>query len=131
MEKKNHKIGRPRAITAAVIDKLDYAFSIGASIKEAALYANISESCLYNYLKANPGYKERADMLRCNPVLKAKKCLYDDIESGDGVAARWLLERRASNEYSTRSEVAIEGGASLTIEDRQSALDGFLRQFLD
>ena len=131
MDKKNHKIGRPRAITAAVLNKLDYAFSIGCSIREAALYADISETCLYNYLRDNPEYKCRVDMLRCNPVLKAKKCLYDDIENGDGVAARWLLERRASNEYSTRSEVAIEGGASLTIEDRQNALDGFLRQFLD
>ncbi len=131
MEKKNHKRGRPRAITAAVLDKIDYAFSLGCTIKEAALYADISESCLYKYLSENPDYKERADMLRCTPVLKAKKCLLDDIENGDGVAARWLLERRASDEYSTRSEVAIEGGAALTIEDRQDALDGFLRRFID
>ena len=129
MEKRNHKIGRPEKITPDILAKLETAYAIGANNREAALYAGVSESCLYRYIAAHPDFKERIEALRRNPVLKAKSVIMDELESGDGVTARWLLERRASDEYTTRAEVAIDADGVLTIEERQTALDDFLRRF--
>ena len=127
--KKNHKKGRPSVFTPDTIQKLEYAYSIGCTDTESALYANISLSALYNYISNNPDFKESRDMLKRKPVLLAKKTVYDSMEDGDTVTAKWLLEHKASDEYNTRSEVAVTGDGVLSIEERSEALGDFLKQF--
>lgn len=128
-KKRNHKIGRPSVFTADTIYKLEYAYSIGCTDTESALYADISLSALYNYIANHSEFKERRDMLKRKPILLAKKTVYDSMEDGDTVTAKWLLEHKASDEYNTRSEVAVTADGVLSIEERSEALSSFLEQF--
>ena len=128
-KKKNHKPGRPSVMTEAVKDKLLYAYSIGATDQEAALYADIHIDTLYRYLKRGPAFSDRRTLLKRTPILKAKKAVYDSIVNGDAVTAKWMLEHRASDEYNTRQEVTVTGGGVLSIEERSKALTDFLKQF--
>ena len=129
--KKNHKIGRPSKMTEEVINKLIYAYSIGCNDTEAALYADISSVTLYKYLKANPDFANRREELKRNPILKAKQTVYNAVSDGDKITSKWLLEHKAPEEYSVRSEVAVTSDNVLTIEERGNALDEFLKRFTD
>lgn len=105
MSKKN-KVGRPPSVTTKEVSKLEQAFAIGASVKEARNYAKITKSSYYRFLEENPEYRERFEELRTSPILKALQTLYNDLDDPD--SAKWLLERRRKNEYSPRQEVGGE-----------------------
>lgn len=128
-KKRNHKRGRPSVMTDDVISKVEYAYSIGATDMESALYADISTVTLYKYLKDNPDFANRRNELKRNPILKAKQAVFDSVADGDTVTAKWLLEHKASDEYNTRSEVAVTADGVLSIEERSEALSDFLKQF--
>lgn len=128
-KKRNHKQGRPSVFTPDTIQKLEYAYSIGCTDTESALYADVSLSALYNYIANNPDFKERRDVLKRKPILLAKKTVYDSMAEGDTVTAKWLLEHKASDEFNTRSEVAVTADGVLSIEERSKALTDFLKQF--
>lgn len=130
MEKKRkHKIGRPTVFTEEVLQKLIYAYSIGCNDIESALYADVSSSALHTYIRNNPDFKLRRDELKRNPILKAKQTVYNAVADGDKITAKWLLEHKASEEYNTRSEVAVETSGTLSIDDRSEALAAYLKQF--
>ena len=129
--KKNHKVGRPSVMTDAVKDKLLYAYSIGCSTKEAALYADISTDTLYKYFKKDPAFADKCDLLKNKPVLKARIASNKLIEDGDPVHIRWYLEHKKADEFNTRQQLEIDAAGSLTIEDRAAALDGFLSRFIE
>lgn len=130
-EIKKRKRGRPSVITTEIINKLDYAFSIGCTDSEAISFAGISSSAFYNYIDKHPEYKERKEALKLKPVLKAKKANNDLIESGDPVHIRWYLERKKADEFSTKTDVTVDTSGSLSLESRSEALSDFLSQFLD
>lgn len=130
-DKPKKRRGRPSVITPEIIDKLDYAFSIGCNDSEAISFAGISKSAFYNYLDKHADYKERKEALKLKPILKAKKANNDLIESGDPVHIRWYLERKKADEFSSKAEVNIDSSASLSLETRSQALSDFLSQFLD
>ena len=49
--------GRPTVMTNPVLEKLEWAFLLGCSDKEACLWANIAPATLYNYQTKFPGYR--------------------------------------------------------------------------
>lgn len=130
-DKPKKRRGRPSVVTPEIIDKLDYAFSIGCNDTEAISFAGISKSAFYNYLDKHADYKERKEALKLKPILKAKKANNDLIESGDPVHIRWYLERKKAEEFSTKAEVSVDTSGSLSLETRSQALSDFLSQFLD
>lgn len=123
------KSGRPLKMTEDVINKLEYALSIGCTITEACLYADISVQTFYNYLDRHPSYKDRVDKLRDSAVLKARKTVVDSIESGDEVTAKWYLEKKRRDEFGNKTEVLVESTNTLSIESRSEALSAFLSRF--
>jgi len=106
MTKVVNKGGRPVSITPEKVSKLEQAFSIGASVKEARNYAKISRSVYYRFLMENEGFRERFEDLRTAPILKSLQTVYNDLDNVE--TAKWLLERRRKDEYSTRQELAGE-----------------------
>lgn len=113
------KVGRPTLMTQETINKLEQAFSLGASDLEACFYAGISTQTLYNYQNANPEYIERKAALKERLVLKARTVIKDALEDNDKNTAQWYLERKKKNEFSTRTEsTGADGGdlkTSLTV----------------
>lgn len=93
-------VGRPSIVTQRVIDKLEEAFAIGCSDREACLYANISMATLYNYQKVNKEFLERKEMLKEKPILRARQTVISNL--GDVNTAFRFLERKKSDEFGPR-----------------------------
>jgi hypothetical protein len=99
---KKSNAGRPTVFDKDTLQKLEYAFSIGCSDREACFYADIAESTLYNYQNNNPQFVERKHSLKNNPLFKARKTVYDNLQEKE--TAKWYLERKVKDEFSTRIE---------------------------
>ena len=124
--KQHNPIGRPPAINDDVLRQLDYAYSIGCNDTEAALYADISSTTLYKYIKEHPDYATRRDELKQKPILKAKKTIIDSIESGNEITAKWYLEKRCRDDFGTVQDININATGNLSIQDKEQALKSFL-----
>lgn len=107
-------MGRPRIIDKDTLQKLEYGFSIGCGDVEACLYAGISKSTLYNYQRENPDFVNRKEQLKDNVVLKARLAVESAIEKGDAATARWYLERKRKEEFSTKHE--LDSNVSVRVE---------------
>lgn len=107
------KIGRPTIITPETIAKLEEAFLVGASDKEACLIANIAPSTLYNYCQEHKDFLERKEELKEMVKYKARKNISDAIDEGDKQLSQWYLERKVKEEFAQRSEVTGKDGKDL------------------
>ena len=104
-------VTNPVKMDDLTVKKLEEAFSIGADVRAACCYANISHTTYYNWIKSFPEYEERFATLRDKPILKAYNTInrgLDQIET-----AKWYLERKAKDEFSTRAELTGKDGKDL------------------
>lgn len=108
------KVGRPTAIDANILAKLRDAFSYAATDEEACQQANISPATLYRYIEENPEFWEEKERLKNMPNFTAKKVIISQIQEWDEKSAQWWLERKAKNEFSTRSEITGKDGENIT-----------------
>ena len=100
--------GRPTVMTEAVLHKLEEAFSLGCSDKEACVYANIAPSTLYLYQEKNPEFSERKQLLKEKLVLLARQTVAKAIQNGDEKSAQWLLERKKRKEFAVRTQMELK-----------------------
>lgn len=98
------KIGRPTDMTPETIAKLEQAWSIGCSDLEACVFADIGKTTLYNYQNTHPEFVERKEILKERLVLKARTVIADALNNKDENTAKWYLERKKRQEFSTRIE---------------------------
>ncbi len=103
--------GRPPVITQDVLAKLEDAFMNGFTDKMACLYAGISEATLYRYCEENEAFRERKEMIKDTPNLKAQKTLVGDLDSTGG--ARWWAERKMI-EFQPKTKVEHAGKIDTT-----------------
>lgn len=106
--------GRPTVMTPEAIGKLEQAFSMGCSDLEACLFADISKDALYDYQEKHPEFTERKAMLKEKMIFKARSVIADALNKKDENTAKWYLERKAKNEFGTRTEITGADGVSLT-----------------
>lgn len=96
------KSGRPTKMTPRTLGKLREAFLLGASDEEACLLADIHPDTLYAYQKEKPEFSEQKKTLKLNPVLKARRAIFKDLDNPR--TAMWYLERRAKSEFGPEAE---------------------------
>ena len=101
--------GRPTVMTEETIRKLENAFSIGATDKEAIFIANISSSTYYDYCKAHPEFSERKEALKDMPKYQARKNIVNKINEGDVPTSQWYAERKGKDEFSNSTDLKLEG----------------------
>ena len=106
--------GRPTVMTDDVLEKLKQGFLFGCTDEQACAFADISPATLYNYQKENPEYLEQKNTWKQNPILKAKATVYGKLNEAD--TAKWYLERKAKDEFSTRQETVAKDEALLKKE---------------
>jgi hypothetical protein len=97
------KRGRPSKLTPQVVTKLEAAFNMGYNDTEAALYADISRKTLYEWLVDKPDFRYKINQARSQPNIRAKAVVVNAVNNGDVGAAKWWLERKAADEFSTKS----------------------------
>ena len=101
MENKGKKkMGRPTVFTEKVVQKLEWAFAIGASDEEACAYGEISRSSLNNYQNENPEFLDRKHRLKELPYIRARKAIVDNLD--DAEFALKYMERKRKDEFSTK-----------------------------
>jgi hypothetical protein len=95
--------------TKECLEKLDYAFSIDASIREACYYADISEAIYYHWVKNDPKLLERFNRLKNKPVLKARQNIANNLNEGDILTSKWYLERKVKKEFGQNLDIVSDG----------------------
>lgn len=104
-KKKDTKpVGRPPKIDDVVLGKLESAFLIGASDRQACKHAGINPDTLYEYQKKHPEFTERKEMLKENPILKAKFAVFKGLDDPK-LALDYLKLRDDDFVAKTKSEV--------------------------
>lgn len=111
------KTGRPSVVTPEVLAKLELAFGMGCSDKEACLYADISMDALYNYQNRRPEFAEWKALLKEKPVLKARNTVISSLS--DIETAKWYLERKTKGEFNARQAIELTGkdGGPITLAE--------------
>lgn len=103
-EETKNNVGRPRAITPKKLEKLEEAFKLGCTNREACFYADVAESTFYDFLKEYPEYSDKIAMWKDYEKIKARYVVHKALENGDRDMAKWYLERKAKDEFSTKQE---------------------------
>lgn len=99
------EIGRPTVVTEEVLQKLEEAFLNGASDRQATFLANIAEGTLYNYIKDNPEFGIRKELLKQQTAYRAKQVIKRAIEEKeDKETAKWYLERK-DKEFKQKTDI--------------------------
>lgn len=99
------------------LQKLEQAFSIGATDVQACFYAGISKATLYNYQEKHPEFVDRKEALKSNLAYIAKGVLAQSLREGKVDEAKWYLERKEKDEFSTKvtNTNQHEGGIEITV----------------
>lgn len=114
--------GRKTIMTPEKIILLEQAFSLGCSDLEACLHADISKTTLYNFQEKHPEFVDRKAMLKEKLVLKARTVIAESLNNKDENTAKWYLERKAKDEFSTKVENDINTkGLNIIVGDEKTA----------
>ena len=110
----------------------------GLSDREASFRASregnvrVKESDIKMWMKEDPDIADLKEHLQAQLISSAKLLISDAIKDGDIRTAKWYLERKASNEFSTKSAVNFENAVvELTLEDKEKALKDMIKKFHD
>ena len=90
-QEKELKILQPRSKFkyAVVVKKLTEAFSIGCTVSEACLYADISRTTYYAWIKNNLTLKNRFEQLLETPTLQARQTVVKDLKHDSKIALKY------------------------------------------
>lgn len=116
-KKKKGYRGRPTVLTDDVVGKLELGFAKGLNKTECCEFAGISRNALYDFLKKNPKFSNKIEVLQSHPSMKAKINIADRIEQGDVELSQWYLERKNPDEFSTRQNINASVTGVVKLED--------------
>lgn len=94
------------------IDKLRHAFGIDCTVEEACLYASIDTATFYKWRKKHPKLFSEFELLRNNPVLKARQTAVKEATKNYQNAIDYLARKR-KGEFSLRNEQAGPDGGPI------------------
>ena len=128
---------RPKHINEAAWREVVSSWEDGLSDREAAFRASregdilITEADLKEILEKNTQIADLKDYLQSDVIAMAKSNIAGSIREGSVSTSKWLLERKAANEYSTKASVNFEKAViGLTIAEKEEEMTKFLDGFL-
>lgn len=111
-------VGRHETVTPEMADRIMAFFKMGLNDDETCEQVGIAPSVLYSYQTRHPEFLEKKRLAKTNLVARARRELFAGLQSKDEKVrvdtAKWVLERRAKDEFSTRQEVTGKDGESIT-----------------
>jgi len=115
-----NKGGRPTVMTLECIQKLEDAFSWGCTDSEACCHADISMSTLYDYCSKNEKFSDRKELLKNQPVMKAKKIVTNSLDEESLSTAQRVIDRKEGtkikNEHTGKDGNPIEVDQKWSVE---------------
>lgn len=100
--------------TEKVLSDLKYALMKDFTIEEACHYAGINKDTYYEWYKQSDEFAFEMETAKSTILRKAKDIIEKGLASGDQNIAKWILERRQKDIYSTKSEVESDGDIKVT-----------------
>lgn len=100
--------GRPSKLSPEIVGKLEYAFSIGASIEEACFYADIHKDTYYEWVKKNPQLSDRFEQLRERPIFIARESVVKGLQKDPRLAIDFLSRKR-KKEFGNNVDITTDG----------------------
>lgn len=129
---------KPKDVDASVWSVVIEAWENGLSDREASLFVSkklgiyINASEISKWRKDNPEIGELKEFLDQSMRMEAKLTVNEAIRSRRVKSAEWYLERKAADEFSTKSAVAFEGAViELSLEEKEEALKRLVETFED
>lgn len=129
---------KPKGVREKVWIAVVDAWTNGLSDRDASFRASqdsgvfVRESEIKEWRNDYPEVDALRDFLHSDIVANAKLNIAERIKSGDVTTSKWYLERKAADEFSTKSAVAFEGAAiELSMEDKEKKVEEFMEQFGD
>ena len=129
---------KPKDVDAEVWTIVVEAWENGLSDREASLLVSrklnvyVKASEIAKWKKDNPEIAELQAFLEVAVRTDAKLNVSEAIKAGKTKVAQWYLERKAADEFSTKSAVAFEGAVvELSLEEKEKALKDLVEQFGD
>lgn len=111
------KAGRPENITPELADRIMALFRMGLNDGEVCEQLDVPPSVLYAHQARHPEFLEKKHLAKKHLVSKSRQVVYNGLNSGDEKlrvdTAKWILERKAKEEFSTRQEVTGADGESI------------------
>lgn len=104
-------ITNPIKLDDLTVKTIEEALALDCSIEEVCLMANISRQTYYNWINSFPELKERFDILRATPFLKARKTINDSLANPQ--YAFEYMKRKKKGEFSERQELSGVDGKDL------------------
>ena len=127
---------KPKNVDDEVWTRVAKAWENGLSDREAALLVSrdtetvFKASDIAKWKKENPDIAELQAFLEVAVRTDAKLNVSEAIRAGKTKVAQWYLERKAADEFSTKSAVAFEGAVvELSLEEKEKALKDLVEQF--
>lgn len=131
-----YKTLKPKNVDDEVWTRVVKAWENGLSDREAALLVSrdtetvFKASDIAKWKKENPDIAELQAFLEVAVRTDAKLNVSEAIRAGKTKVAQWYLERKAADEFSTKSAVAFEGAVvELSLEEKEKALKNLVEQF--
>lgn len=109
IRKEKIKTGRPSSMTPDVIAKLEEGFAFGFSVRNACIWADISQDTYFNYCKKYPNFSEQCKTLQQKPLIKSILVINKALDEGDVSTAKWYAERKCKDEFSLKTETEHSG----------------------
>lgn len=103
--------GKFTKLTPETVNKLEEVFALDGTIEEACLFADISRTTYYNWIKDNEEMEERFNILRQSPFLKARRTIVKSLDNPQ--YAFEYMKRKKKNEFSERQEMTGAEGKEL------------------
>ena len=102
--------GRPTKMDEITLQKIEGAFSNGATDEEACFVANISTSTLYNYQEKYPEFVERKEGLKNMIKYQAKSNIAEAIRRNNKTEdSKWYVERKIKKEFGNNVDITSDG----------------------
>lgn len=128
---------KPKGIKDATWRAVIEAWENGLSDREAAFRASKREDAdaitaddIRMWCKDDPKVGELRANLHSDLLSSAKLTVADALREGDVKTAKWYLERKAADEFSTKQAVAFEGAViEVSLEEKEKALKELMEQF--
>ena len=128
---------KPSGIKDATWRRLVEAWENGLSDREAAFYVSKHSACdeittddIQRWFIENPEVKELKVCLHSDLLSSAKITVADALRDKDIKTAKWYLERKGADEFSTKQAVAFEGAiVELSLEEKEKKLQELVENF--
>lgn len=111
------KPGAKEVITPEIRDRILTLYRMGLKDDDVCDNLDITPSVLYAYQKRHPEFAEKKRLAKGHLLARARKEIFMGLTSDDPKiridTAKWVAERLAKKEFSTRQEVTGEDGAPI------------------